>query len=647
MVDIIDPKWTEQDISNTSAAPDGVQGGYAPSTIAPILRGTRGALKRFYVQSNAIYTSTGSANGYVLTYSGAPTAYSKGIRYAFWANHTNTGAATLNINGLGARSILQHDGTALLADQIVNGRTVAVEYDGTNFRLTGTTQSNPSFSGTIRAADLILTGGVTGNGSGLTALNASNISTGTIADVRLPSSMTGKTFTGTTTVTAGAAASAVDYIQMKPTDYGAGKPLLFLKSEATANAWGIGLWDGAGTNGTLNISASTINLAGNIQATTATFTGNQIEIQGSSPRIKLSDTTAGADDFWLYTDQDFYILTDRADDGTWEAPHPLQLRNASNDGLLYGNAFWTTGNFDPNSKLNTSGGTISGALAVTSDIQTSGNIGVNGGQVVIRSNGNRHLYFGNASGVTRGLLYNETADNSLRMNLYNSAGTYVRGSQFRESDGRFYVDGFLETNGKVRVGSSEMYPDGNIYMSMYGDYLSNVLNSKVHVDGRAYPRRVGGGDINFHWSGQGGQPTWVWGGSDGTNMYVYNPSNFNVNYANGAGNADTVDGVHASGFWQNAQAAGSAGAGWVKFPNGLILQIGSSVVATNGGAGGTIYFPSAFPTAVNTVVGVCGDQNVPASTIKIVSPLAGNGFSFNSPGAASQAVRVNWIAWGY
>ena len=29
----------------------------------------------------------------------------------------------------------------------------------------------------------------------------------------------------------------------------------------------------------------------------------------------------------------------------------------------------------------------------------------------------------------------------------------------------------------------------------------------------------------------GGQPTWLWGGNDGTNMYVYNPANFSVNYA--------------------------------------------------------------------------------------------------------------------
>ena len=42
----------------------------------------------------------------------------------------------------------------------------------------------------------------------------------------------------------------------------------------------------------------------------------------------------------------------------------------------------------------------------------------------------------------------------------------------------------------------------------------------------------------FNWNGQGGQPTWLWGGNDGINHYVYNPSNFNVNYANSAGSTN-------------------------------------------------------------------------------------------------------------
>lgn len=66
----------------------------------------------------------------------------------------------------------------------------------------------------------------------------------------------------------------------------------------------------------------------------------------------------------------------------------------------------------------------------------------------------------------------------------------------------------------------------------------------------------------FNWSGQSGQPSWLWGGNDGTNMYVYNPSNFSVNYANSAGyttrwdvtasNPTTIDTDNSTGYFDKA-----------------------------------------------------------------------------------------------
>ncbi len=44
--------------------------------------------------------------------------------------------------------------------------------------------------------------------------------------------------------------------------------------------------------------------------------------------------------------------------------------------------------------------------------------------------------------------------------------------------------------------------------------------------------------MTFNWAGKTGQPTWLWGGENGTDMFVYNPSNFSVNYA---GNAAKVN----------------------------------------------------------------------------------------------------------
>lgn len=53
--------------------------------------------------------------------------------------------------------------------------------------------------------------------------------------------------------------------------------------------------------------------------------------------------------------------------------------------------------------------------------------------------------------------------------------------------------------------------------------------------------------MTFNWRGKDGQPTWLWGGDDESNMYVYNPSNFSVNYANSAGSANSVAWGNVSG----------------------------------------------------------------------------------------------------
>jgi hypothetical protein len=69
------------------------------------------------------------------------------------------------------------------------------------------------------------------------------------------------------------------------------------------------------------------------------------------------------------------------------------------------------------------------------------------------------------------------------------------------------------------------------------------------------------GDTNnpmlFHWNGRSGQPSWLWGSNDGTDMYVWNPSNFSVNYASSAGNANTVGGYTATQLKQMLSGHGT------------------------------------------------------------------------------------------
>lgn len=77
---------------------------------------------------------TGAANAYVITPAPAITAYTTGQIFSFKAVNANTTTSTLNVNGLGVKTINKNDGaTALTANDIKAGQLVVVEYDGTNF----------------------------------------------------------------------------------------------------------------------------------------------------------------------------------------------------------------------------------------------------------------------------------------------------------------------------------------------------------------------------------------------------------------------------------------------------------------------------------------------------------------------------------
>jgi hypothetical protein len=64
------------------------------------------------------------------------TALAVGNTFRFLAAATNNGAATININGLGAKT-LQKNGVALVSGDIALGVIIEIVYDGTNFQITG------------------------------------------------------------------------------------------------------------------------------------------------------------------------------------------------------------------------------------------------------------------------------------------------------------------------------------------------------------------------------------------------------------------------------------------------------------------------------------------------------------------------------
>lgn len=102
---------------------------------------------------------------------------------------------------------------------------------------------------------------------------------------------------------------------------------------------------------------------------------------------------------------------------------------------------------------------------------------------------------------------------------------------------------------------------------------------------------VGGAAMTFNWSGQAGQPTWLWGGSDGSNMYVYNPSNFSVASAAACtGNAATATTAAAcSGNAVTASTATTASScsGNSATATSAATCTGNSATATKAGAVGS------------------------------------------------------------
>ena len=120
------------------------------------------------------------------------------------------------------------------------------------------------------------------------------------------------------------------------------------------------------------------------------------------------------------------------------------------------------------------------------------------------------------------------------------------------SDGNFQ---FIKQDG------SRAYCDANVPYASESE-LANIL------------RLATGQWAKWYWNGQAGQPDWVWGGneSDPTTMRVWNPANFNVNYANScnwANNAgQATPTIYAT--WQSHGQANLPAGGtwlWLKYAN--------------------------------------------------------------------------------
>ncbi|OPG98995.1 hypothetical protein B2I21_07520 [Chryseobacterium mucoviscidosis] len=88
-------------------------------------------------------TTTNSGNTYAVTLTPAPTSYVDGLRITIKINAANTGAVTINVNGLGAKSVLKSNGSAMTANGLRANSVYSLVYNGTNFILQGEGGGDP------------------------------------------------------------------------------------------------------------------------------------------------------------------------------------------------------------------------------------------------------------------------------------------------------------------------------------------------------------------------------------------------------------------------------------------------------------------------------------------------------------------------
>ena len=120
-------------------------GNIAPVAGAPFITPKLPAVPMaIQTQAGNYAADTGVTNAYIVTLSPIPAALTAGLPVRVKIANTNTGASTLNVNGLGAVAVKRPGGTALQAGDLVAGQVATLTYDGASFQLPTIPAANPT-----------------------------------------------------------------------------------------------------------------------------------------------------------------------------------------------------------------------------------------------------------------------------------------------------------------------------------------------------------------------------------------------------------------------------------------------------------------------------------------------------------------------
>lgn len=127
--------WSNIAANNNAAPPDGWPEGMNYSQVNDCGRAMMAAIKRAYFDLFGSLTATGTANTYSVSLMSGFTSYFPGLTFRCTIPVSNSGASTLSVNGIGARSIRDRTGAPLSAGALLAGTAYTFVFEGTAFRV--------------------------------------------------------------------------------------------------------------------------------------------------------------------------------------------------------------------------------------------------------------------------------------------------------------------------------------------------------------------------------------------------------------------------------------------------------------------------------------------------------------------------------
>ncbi|MGG3943365.1 hypothetical protein ABEV54_18220 [Peribacillus psychrosaccharolyticus] len=217
-----------------------------------------------YVSHTGYTTATGTANTYIATLTPALSTYKEGVSLRLKVNADNTGTSTVNVNGLGPKTIKNSKGSPVVAGNLKAGVIYTLVYDGENFILQG-----EGGSGDAIASDLL---------SGKKASTDAGEIVGTLVN-RTGDVLDGVTRSiGTTSV-----AGSGSYIGIPEGAY--------IKKQATRNRPEIFIAEPSLSASNIVLGKTILGVAGNLRALTNVTSGDKSILLSSVKQSSINNTT--------------------------------------------------------------------------------------------------------------------------------------------------------------------------------------------------------------------------------------------------------------------------------------------------------------------------------------------------------------------